>query len=680
MERDFHKLKTAVNNQLKNMEEKYGELFVANVDNQKLWELYLDSFPEGENPIFRERRTYDCNCCKHFFRNIGNVVALDENNEYITIWDIETGDEVFNKVASVLASEVRKYQISRIFKSELETFGAEDNFDNYMENIQWTHFMYRVPERYMIGAGEKNSFIGNIATRRRLLVEMLENIKDDAIQSVNDLIEDNILYKGAEYKHIIKKLIEVREDYSKVPETQRYNYIWKTIQNIPEEVAKVKNTAIGTLIVNLNEGMDLETAVKKYETVVAPENYKRSKPIYTKEMLERAKKTVEELGYLESLERRYADVDDISLDDVLFVNRNILKKSDGIFGQLEENVTENPRKFENAEKISVEKFLGEVLPNAKEVKVLVENRHAKNFMTMTTAVNPESKSMFKWDNNFAWNYVGGIADSRMKEEVSKKGGDIFGDLRFSIMWNENNENLSDLDAHCKEILSNGKRFEIYYGDKQSEITIGKLDVDIINPEGIAVENITYSQKSRMKDGTYKFFVNYYSKRRGYQSGFKAEVEIEGIVYPYEFTGNPDRDDNVEIAEVTLKNGEFSIRHLLGGGAGKVSSSKIWNINTNQFADVKLVTKSPNCWNEQNQGHEHLFFFIDGCVSEEKPNAIFNEYLKNELYRDHRKVFEAMGQMLKVQETDNQLSGVGFSLTRRNDIIVKVDNKVYRINF
>ena len=68
------------------------------------------------------------------------------------------------------------------------------------------------------------------------------------------------------------------------------------------------------------------------------------------------------------------------------------------------------------------------------------------------------------------------------------------------------------------------------------------------------------------------------------------------------------------------------------------------------------------------------------MSEEKPNAIFNEYLKDELYRDHRKVFEAMGQAMKVQETDNQLSGVGFSLTRRNDIIVKVDNKVYKINF
>ena len=152
----------------------------------------------------------------------------------------------------MLAAEVRKYQISRIFKSELETFGAEDNFDNYMENVQWTHFMYRVSERYMIGTGEKNSFIGNIATRRRLLIEMLENIKDDAIQSVNDLIEDNILYKGAEYKHIIKKLIEVREAYSKVPEEQKYNYVWKVIQDIPEEVAKVKNTAIGTLMLLRN--------------------------------------------------------------------------------------------------------------------------------------------------------------------------------------------------------------------------------------------------------------------------------------------------------------------------------------------------------------------------------------------------------------------------------------------
>ena len=96
MERDFHILKVAVNEQLKKMEENFENLFVVNVDNYKLWATYLDSFPAEENPVFRERRVYDCNCCKHFFKNIGNVVAIDKNNQLVSVWDIETGDAVFS--------------------------------------------------------------------------------------------------------------------------------------------------------------------------------------------------------------------------------------------------------------------------------------------------------------------------------------------------------------------------------------------------------------------------------------------------------------------------------------------------------------------------------------------------------------------------------------------------------
>ena len=35
------------------------------VDNNEFYNHYLDSFPEGTNNIFRERREYDCNCCKN---------------------------------------------------------------------------------------------------------------------------------------------------------------------------------------------------------------------------------------------------------------------------------------------------------------------------------------------------------------------------------------------------------------------------------------------------------------------------------------------------------------------------------------------------------------------------------------------------------------------------------------
>ena len=247
------------------------------------------------------------------------------------------------------------------------------------------------------------------------------------------------------------------------------------------------------------------------------------------------------------------------------------------------------------------------------------------------------------------------------------------------MWNDDKENLSDLDAHCYENTKNGKN-EIFFSDKRSRLSKGELDVDIINPNGIAVENITFPDRNRMPEGNYKFFVHYYSKRTGYMNGFKAEIEFDDEVFEYEFAGNPDTKDKVEIAEITLKDGQFEIKELLRNNGSSVSSSKLWGLNTNQFADVKLVTKSPNYWNENGQGHEHLFFFLEGCVSEEKPNSMFNEYLKDELYRNHRKVFEAISQFSKIEETDNQLSGIGFSMTKRNHLILKVDGKLMKIEF
>ena len=441
-------------------------------------------------------------------------------------------------------------------------------------------------------------------------------------------------------------------------------------------VGRIRNRSMGTLLVDLSEGMDLDLAVKKYEQIVAPANYKRPKAIFTKRMLEDAKKTITELGYMDSLQRRFANLNDITVNNVLFSNKSAAKRmigADDIFGQMERDAVVNPKKFSKVEEISAQDFIDKVLPAAKEIEAFVENKHEKNFVSMIAPVNPDAKTMFKWNNGLSWAYAGNITDSDMRQNVKAAGGNVDGVLRFSIMWNEEQNDNSDLDAHCIEPDGN----EIYYGHCRkpnfSECS-GQLDVDITHPSDQmpgkpSVENITWADMSHMKPGVYKFFVNQYAARGS--KGFKAEIEFNGEIFAFEY--NRPVSGNVQVAEVTLdENGNFSIKEKLSGSSS-ISSREIWNVNTNQFVPVSVISYSPNYFDEQDGiGHRHLFFFLKDCVNSEEPNGFYHDLMK------HKRVFEALGAKCHVENTDDQLSGIGFSMTKRADLVVKVKGATERV--
>ena len=89
--------------------------------------------------------------------------------------------------------------------------------------------------------------------------------------------------------------------------------------------------------------------------------------------------------------------------------------------------------------------------------------------------------------------------------------------------------------------------------------------------------------------------------------------------------------------------------------------------------------SPNYWGDNAIGNKHYFFMLDGCKNPDTPNGWYNEYLSADLVTNHRRVFEALGSRAKVAESDNQLSGVGFSETQRNNVVIRVkNNNGYRV--
>lgn len=684
MFRDFVK---AIQKNLQQMSKDSSRLFTVNVDTEELYNLYLDSFPAGTNEIYRERREYDCSCCRHFIRDVGNVVSI-KNGELHTIWGINpVSDDKYNVVAAALDAYVKQKAVLGVFLKKEKRIGTPENREMLPTGKinKYEHFFVDLPEICIFKEYYGHTLEGDLSQFRdirNVFKRSLDEISKEAIDTVLELIAQNSLYKGAEWKKQLTEFKNYQKEYGKLTDEQKELWIWEKSIAAGAVIGKIRNHSIGTLLVNISEGMDLDIAVRKYEQIVAPVNYKRPKAIFTKKMLEDAKKTITELGYMDSLQRRFATLDDITVNNILFSNKDAAKRITGamdLFDEMEQDVAIDPKRFSKVEEISAEDFIKNVLPVAKELEVYLENKHIQNMVSLIAPEVADAKTMFKWNNGMSWAYTGNITDSDIKENVKAAGGSVTGIVRFSIQWNDGNgKDNSDLDAHCLEPQGGD---HIYFSHKISRYTGGELDIDITDPiyqcksnGGVAVENITYPSKERMKPGTYKFYVNQYSFRNS--QGFKAEIEVNGEIHSYEY--NTPVRGNVNVAEVILdQSGNFKVVDKLPGNCATISKD-VWGIKTLQFTPVSVVCYSPNYWDEQKGiGHQHLFFMLKDCINPEEPNGYYNEFLKPEL-EQHRRVFETLGAKAHVKDVDDQLSGVGFSLTKRNDLIIKVKGATERV--
>lgn len=670
---NFKSFAQAVNKQFISMTN--NEVFFVNVEKDELYDLYLASFPEGTNPIYKTKTEHDCSCCKQFIRNTGHVVTINDDNTLSTIWDIKVGEPAFQVVADALDSHVRTKAVAGIFRSEFRKIGAEvTHQDTEHGRIDWNHFYIDLAAKLTLSKGNSvGEFNGKVNANKEVLERGLKEITLSACEEIKDLVAQNSLYRGAEHSATITLAVKLLREFGQVKPEDQNTWLWKKSAEL-KEAGRFKNTVIGTLMEDLSSGVDLDAAVKKFEVKVAPANYKRPTALITQGMITKAKEKIQELGLEAALSRRYAVTEDLTINNVLFADRTARKLMTSVFDELVVKTKDKTPNLDKVQEMSIEDFIKNVLPTANTIELMLDNKHSSNLMSLIAPVDKAAGNILKWDNNFSWTYNGEVADS-IKERVKAAGGKVEGDLCCRLAW----DYTDDLDFHMQEPDGH----EINFTNRRCLSACGgTLDVDANGGDGIMpnpVENIVYESKQRMKEGIYTLIVHNFN-RRSDGVGFTVQVEMEGKLLTIEYPKVVRNREHIGVIKIKYSKVEgFSVVESMPSTA---TTKEVWGISTNKWAKVDMVLNSPNHWDGQDTGNKHYFFILEGCKNPESARGFYNEFLRNEL-TEHRKVFEVLASQLKAEYNDNQLSGVGFSSTVSNSVLCKVGgtfNRVIKINF
>lgn len=675
---------------------KTGKLFRVNVTGDTIWDIYLNSFKSEDNPVFRdpESSVHNCRHCKNFIRRYGNIVAINDEGKLMSIFDVKnTGQyqKSFNKMCKVITSSY----IDNVF---FETFDSLNNlpyesckksFTEFKLGIPkntkqyspeeaakygvvkskeirtFNHMSLIVPEQFVNKTGLSiEAIMADYRQANQVFERGMQEIPLNILKLVKDLINQGSLLNGEAHLHKVEKIIPYKEEYDNVASSIKSTWCWLNSYKLP--FAKFKNELIGVLCTELAEGDDLNVACLKWNKRVDPANYMKATAPITQNQIDEAQKFVENNGYVESFSRRVAVIEDIKVSEIKHINAGEGKiKNVSMFDTIKSTKSSSKiNEFKGVEEVSIINFMKNILPHCTKVEAYLENKHEGNLVTMTTS-SEDSKQIFKWNNPYSWTYNGNLAGKSMiKDNVSKVGGNIQALVRASLQWNDKDTSgIVDFDLHCKG------HNHIYYSNRgKTHSCGGHLDVDMIDPSKIGIENITW--KNKINDGTYQILVHNFNG--GSNKGFKVEIEFDNETYNYHVEGRV--TGTVQVATIKVVNGKISITHHL---PETNSSKELYSLNTKEFHEVNLMCLSPNYWDGNSVGNKHYFFMLKDCKSSTSLRGFHIENLLPDLTK-YRKVLEVLGSTNMIEPANNQLSGLGFNATVRDEVILKLEGNFKRV--
>lgn len=383
----------------KNMQEEKSPIFTTDVTD--LFDLFLENLPADA------RQHYTCRACRRFVDTYGGLVRIDENGTKVpAMWDAATAvPEFFSGAVKAIRKAVNDANVTGVFVSSDRVLGTP-------VTGSWNHLAVVMPDRFLNKSRIKSSdqVMAEKAEDFRILVDALRKYNIETIRNAVSLISADTLYRSEKVLGIAEWFFDLKRKIEGEGRKRSNNIIWYAVATAPVGFCHISSSMIGTLLDDIEAGLDINEVSKRFANKMNPLSYQRPKAAPSRGNVEQAEKIVEKLGIANSLKRRFARLDEIQKIWEPSPVSNHPTKTTGVFAGIE---TKESKKSESkktlvgrVDGITFEKFRKQVLPVAKSIEFYVPVG-SDNYCAILTAEDPDAPPILKWDteenrNPFSW--------------------------------------------------------------------------------------------------------------------------------------------------------------------------------------------------------------------------------------------------------------------------------------
>lgn len=362
-------------------------LFTTAIDN--LYDIFLNNLPE------EARQHYNCRACRHFVNRYGGLVTIDEEGYLKPVMWRGFIPEFFHDSFTEIRKAILASKVDGVFITADKRLGVD-------KTGEWNHMYVDIPKNRIHRNRIYNEW-QTMAQKKQdylMLLNATTKYNQSTVETAVNLLRSDMLYRGNKVLGIAEWFLEVMTGVEALKGKRKTNYIWKKSATATTGFCHVSSSMIGTLLDDIEEGMDLDAVKARFAHKMDPTQYQRPQVAPGAQNVARAEEIVAKLGIENSLKRRFARLDDIKLYWEPREAKSKASVGTGIFAGLktkeEPRTKKKPNLIANGGTMTWDKFQRTVLPNAVKMELYVPYS-AESYAALVTAEDPSAPPIIQWD-------------------------------------------------------------------------------------------------------------------------------------------------------------------------------------------------------------------------------------------------------------------------------------------